>query len=53
MRMKVDLPAPFGPRSEKFSPSSTRRLTSFTATKPSNSFRRPSVTMAVMLRSEE
>src|SRR5215469_3192166 len=40
---KVVLPAPFGPISAWISPRRTRRSTSFTATKPLNSFVRPRV----------
>src|SRR5215813_1764412 len=36
MRMSVDLPAPFGPRSPKISPSSTAKLTPPTAVKSPN-----------------
>jgi hypothetical protein len=36
MRMSVDLPAPFGPRRPKISPSSTVKLSPFTAVKSPN-----------------
>src|SRR5262249_55948549 len=51
MRMSVDLPAPFGPSRPKISPSSTAKLTPFTAVKSPNFLTIPRTSIAGMAAS--
>src|SRR5262245_64798831 len=48
MRISVDLPAPFGPRSPKTSPSSTSNVTPLTAVKSPKRFTRSRTSIAAM-----